>query len=77
MFKTLLKSLREFKLPAILSPILISGEVVLECIIPMLIADLVSETVARLSAASGAHTLDAVMAYDAEARRTAAALLKL
>ena len=43
MFKTLLKSLREFKLPAILSPILISGEVVLECIIPMLIADLVSE----------------------------------
>lgn len=43
MFKTLLKSLREYKLPAILSPILISGEVVLECFIPMLIADLVDE----------------------------------
>ena len=43
MFKTLLRSLREYKLPAILSPILISGEVVLECIIPMLIADLVDE----------------------------------
>lgn len=43
MFKTLLRSLREYKLPAILSPVLISGEVVLECIIPMLIAKLVRQ----------------------------------
>ena len=42
MFKTLLKSLRENKRYAILTPILVSCEVVIECIIPMVIAQLVN-----------------------------------
>ncbi len=42
MFKTILKSLREYKRPSIATPLLVSGEVVLECIIPFLIADLVN-----------------------------------
>ena len=43
MVKTLAKSIREFKKPSILTPILVSFEVVLECIIPFLIANLVNE----------------------------------
>ena len=43
MIKTLSKSIREFKKPAILTPILVVGEVVLECIIPFIIANLVNE----------------------------------
>ena len=43
MIKTLSKSIREFKKPAILTPILVVGEVVLECIIPFVIANLVNE----------------------------------
>ena len=42
MFRTLLKSLRENKRYAILTPILVSCEVVIECIIPMVIARLVN-----------------------------------
>ena len=43
MIKTLSKSIREFKKPAILTPIRVVGEVVLECIIPFVIANLVNE----------------------------------
>ena len=43
MVKTLSKSIREFKKPAILTPILVVGEVILECIIPFVIANLVNE----------------------------------
>ena len=43
MIKTLCKSIREFKKPAILTPILVVGEVILECIIPFVIANLVNE----------------------------------
>ena len=43
MIKTLGKSIREFKKPAILTPILVVGEVVLECIIPFVIANLINE----------------------------------
>ena len=43
MIKTLSKSIREFKKPAILTPILVVGEVVLECIIPFVIANLVNK----------------------------------
>ena len=43
MFRTLLKSLRENKKNAILTPILVSCEVVIECIIPMVIANLVND----------------------------------
>ena len=42
MLKTLLKCIREFKLAAILTPILVFFEVILECIIPMVIAELVN-----------------------------------
>jgi len=38
-----MKSIREYKKPSLLAPILVSGEVVLECIIPFLIAKLVNE----------------------------------
>lgn len=41
MVKTLLKSLREYKRPSLLSPLFVSGEVVLECIIPLIMASLI------------------------------------
>ena len=43
MIKTLAKSIREYKKPSILAPVFVSGEVVLECIIPFIIANLVNE----------------------------------
>ena len=43
MIKTLSHSIREFKKPAIWTPILVTVEVVLECIIPFIIANLVNE----------------------------------
>ena len=41
MLKTLMKSIREYKLGSILAPIIIAGEVVVECIIPFVTAQLV------------------------------------
>ncbi len=41
MLKTLLKSVREYKTPSVLSPIFISCEVALECIIPLVMAKLI------------------------------------
>ena len=43
MIKTLLKSVREYKLPSILSPIFISLEVVMEVLIPTFMAILIDE----------------------------------
>ena len=43
MVKTLARSIREFKKPAILTPLLVTVEVILECIIPFTIARLVNE----------------------------------
>lgn len=43
MIKTLAQSVREYKKPAILTPIFVSLEVIMECIIPFLIATLVNE----------------------------------
>lgn len=43
MIKVLAKSIREYKKSSLLAPILVSGEVVLECIIPFLTANLVNE----------------------------------
>ena len=43
MIKTLARSVREYKKPAVLTPVFVSLEVVLECIIPFLIATLVNE----------------------------------
>ena len=42
MVKTLARSIREFKKPAILTPLLVTVEVILECIIPFTIANLVN-----------------------------------
>ena len=41
MIRTLLKSVREYKRPSILTPLFVFFEVVLECLIPMVIAQLV------------------------------------
>jgi ATP-binding cassette subfamily B protein len=41
MIKTLAKSIRQYKKESILTPILVTGEVVLEIIIPLLMADLI------------------------------------
>lgn len=41
MVKTLLKSLREYKLPSLLSPLFVTFEVILECIIPLVMASLI------------------------------------
>ena len=43
MINILARSIREYKKPAVLTPILVSFEVVMECIIPFLIATLVNE----------------------------------
>ena len=40
MIKTLLKSVREYKISAILSPVFVSFEVVLECLLPFVITEL-------------------------------------
>ncbi len=40
MIKTLAKSIREYKLSSILSPLIVTGEVVLECLIPFVINEL-------------------------------------
>ena len=42
MIKTLAKSIREYKLPSILTLIFIMGEVIIEVIIPFITADLVN-----------------------------------
>ena len=42
MIKRLLKSVREYKKASILSPLLVAGEVVFECIIPLLTAGLIN-----------------------------------
>lgn len=43
MIKTLARSIREYKKASILTPILVTGEVILECIIPFTIANLVNQ----------------------------------
>ena len=49
MVKTLARSIREFKKPAILTPFLVTVEVILECIIPLTIANLVNQMQAGCS----------------------------
>ena len=46
MIKTLARSIREYKKPAILTPLLVTIEVILECIIPFSIANLVNQMLA-------------------------------
>ena len=49
MIKVLARSIREYKKPSILAPIFVSGEVVMECIIPFLTAELVNRIKAGCS----------------------------
>ena len=42
MIKTLAKSIREYKLPSILSAVIVTGEVILECLLPFVIAALLN-----------------------------------
>ena len=42
MFRTLLKSVREYKTPSILAPLFIAAEVIVECIIPFITAELIN-----------------------------------
>ena len=59
MLKVLARSVREFKKLSILTPILVLGEVVMECIIPFTIANLVNE----MQAGCG---MDVIVRYGAE-----------
>ena len=43
MIKTIMKSIREYKAPSIWTPILIIGEVAMECMLPFIIAQLINE----------------------------------
>lgn len=43
MIRTIMKSVREYKAPAIWTPILIIGEVAMECMLPFVIAKLINE----------------------------------
>ncbi len=43
MIKILAKSIREYKTPSLLAPVLVIGEVVMECIIPFVTANLVNQ----------------------------------
>ena len=49
MIRTLAKSIREYKKPSILAPVFVTGEVVMECIIPFIIANLVNEIKAGIA----------------------------
>lgn len=53
MWSVLIKSIREFKKPSILAPLLVSMEVVIECIIPFITARLVNQ----IKAGSGIDTI--------------------
>ena len=55
MVKKLLGSLREYKKPAILTPLLMLGEVLMEVLIPFIIAKLVNQIKAGCSVAETAR----------------------
>ena len=41
MIKTLVKSIREYKKDSVITPVLIAGEVVMECLLPFVMAKLI------------------------------------
>ncbi len=43
MIKTLMKAVREYKKPTVMTPILVSVEVIMECIIPFITAELINQ----------------------------------
>ena len=58
MIKTLARSIREYKKASILTPILVTVEVILECAIPFVIANLVNQMQAGC-------TMDVIVKYGA------------
>lgn len=58
MIKTLARSIREYKKASILTPLLVTVEVILECIIPFVIANLVNQMQAGC-------TMDVIVKYGA------------
>ena len=56
MIKTLARSIREYKKASILTPLLVTVEVILECIIPFVIANLVNQMQAGC-------TMDVIVKY--------------
>jgi len=59
MIKTLAKSIREYKLPSILTLIFIMGEVIIEVCIPFIIADLIDKI--NILAKSGSNDISGVL----------------
>ena len=59
MIKTLARSIREYKKASILTPLLVTVEVILECIIPFVIANLVNQMQAGC-------TMDVIVKYGAD-----------
>ncbi|MDO4649933.1 MAG: ABC transporter ATP-binding protein [Eubacteriales bacterium] len=55
MVKTLLKSVREYKKPSILAPVYVALEVVLECLIPLIMAGLIDKM--------GSHSMSIILKY--------------
>ena len=49
MIKILAKSIREYKKPSLLAPVFVTGEVIMECIIPFVTANLVNQIKAGCS----------------------------
>ena len=60
MFRRLLKSVREYKTPTLLSPLFVSMEVVVECIIPFITGNFIDEV-----EKSGSIELTRVLFYGA------------
>ena len=59
MIKTLAKSIREYKLPSILTLIFIMGEVIIEVLIPFITADLINDIKALVD--SGSNDISGVI----------------
>ena len=63
MIKTLSKSIRSYRRAAILAPVFVSIEVVLECIIPLIMASLIDEMTAAGQSAGSGEALIPVLKY--------------
>ncbi len=63
MIKTLTRSIRQYKRDTILAPLYVSAEVVLECIIPLIMAGLIDEMTAVGQSAGSTQALMPVLKY--------------
>ena len=67
MWKTLIKSIREYRKPTILAPVYVTLEVIIECIIPFITALLINQIKAGC-------TLGVVVRYGADSARARVAV---